>query len=85
MPIKRALPKQAAGFIETMDSLPVPKLPDGPEWIYEIKLDGYRLEVVRRAHNYLYSRRENVLNQRFLTLRRPCRIFRMTRSSMESW
>jgi hypothetical protein len=30
------LPKQAARFIETMDCLPVSKLPDGPEWIYEI-------------------------------------------------
>jgi DNA ligase D-like protein (predicted ligase) len=66
MPNKGALPKQAAGFIETMDCLPVSKLPDGPEWTYEIKLDGYRLEVVRETRmTTLYSRRENVLNQRF--------------------
>jgi DNA ligase D-like protein (predicted ligase) len=66
MPGKRALPKQAASFIETMDCLPVSKLPDGPEWTYEIKLDGYRLEVVRTGRmTTLYSRRENVLNQRF--------------------
>jgi bifunctional non-homologous end joining protein LigD len=66
MPSKRALPKQAASFIETMDCLPVSKLPDGPEWTYEIKLDGYRLEVVRNGRKTtLYSRRENVLNQRF--------------------
>jgi hypothetical protein len=30
------LPRQAAGFIETMDCLPVSKLPDGPEWTYEV-------------------------------------------------
>jgi ATP-dependent DNA ligase len=30
-------------FIETMDCLPVSKLPEGPKWTYEIKLDGYRL------------------------------------------
>jgi hypothetical protein len=36
MPNKRALPKQAASFIETMDCLPVSKLPDGLEWAYEI-------------------------------------------------
>ena len=49
-----------------MDCLPVSKLPDGPEWTYEIKLDGYRLEVVRNGRKTtLYSRRENVLNQRF--------------------
>jgi hypothetical protein len=66
MPNKRALPEQAASFIETMDCLPVSKLPDGPEWTYEIKLYGYRLEVVRKSRvTTLYSRRENVLNQRF--------------------
>jgi DNA ligase D-like protein (predicted ligase) len=64
-PQKRALPKQV-GFIETMDCLPVPKIPEGPEWTYEIKLDGYRLEVVRRAgKTTLYSRRQTVLNQKF--------------------
>jgi hypothetical protein len=26
-------------FIEPMECLSVPKLPDGPEWVYEIKLD----------------------------------------------
>jgi DNA ligase D-like protein (predicted ligase) len=66
MPKKLALPEQAAGFIETMDCLPVSNLPDGPEWTYEIKLDGYRLEVVRKGRTTtLYSRRENVLNQKF--------------------
>lgn len=49
-----------------MDCLPVSKLPEGPGWTYEIKLDGYRLEVVRRGHETtLYSRRQNVFNQRF--------------------
>ncbi len=49
-----------------MDCLPVSRLPEGPEWIYEIKLDGYRLEVVRSAgRTTLYSWRENVLNQKF--------------------
>jgi bifunctional non-homologous end joining protein LigD len=49
-----------------MDCLPVPKLPAGPHWTYEIKLDGYRLEVVRSGgKTTLYSRRQNVLTQRF--------------------
>jgi bifunctional non-homologous end joining protein LigD len=61
-----ALPKQAAGFIETMDCLPVSKLPEGPKWTYEIKLDGYRLEVVRHGREItLYTRRQNVFNQKF--------------------
>jgi len=30
-----------------MDCLPVSRLQEGPDWTYEIKLDGYRLEAVR--------------------------------------
>ena len=43
---KNAMPKKVPavsrkiGFIETMDCLPVSKLPEGAEWTYEIKLDG---------------------------------------------
>ena len=43
---KNAVPKKVPavsrkiGFIETMDCLPVSKLPEGAEWTYEIKLDG---------------------------------------------
>lgn len=37
-----------AGFIESMERLPVSKVPD---WTYEIKLNGYRLEVVRRVRH----------------------------------
>jgi DNA ligase D-like protein (predicted ligase) len=66
MPKKQALAKQVAGFIATMDCLPVSRLPEGPEWSYEIKLDGYRLEAVRSAgRTTLYSRRRNVLNHKF--------------------
>lgn len=38
--------KIGVGFIETMDCLPVSKLPEGAEWTYELKLDGYRLERI---------------------------------------
>ena len=63
---KSAPSKEAVRFIETMDCLPVSKLPEGPKWTYEIKLDGYRLEVVRRGRETtLYSRRQNVFNQKF--------------------
>jgi hypothetical protein len=34
--------RTGAVFIEPMECLAVAKLPDGPEWVYEIKLDGYR-------------------------------------------
>jgi DNA ligase D-like protein (predicted ligase) len=49
-----------------MECLPVAKLPEGSEWSYEIKLDGYRLEAVKRvAEPLLFSRRGNLLNRRF--------------------
>jgi DNA ligase D-like protein (predicted ligase) len=49
-----------------MECLPVTKIPEGPEWTYEIKLDGYRLEAVKNAGKVtLYSRRRNVLNEKF--------------------
>lgn len=57
---------RTAGFIEAMECLPVSNVPEGPEWTYELKLDGYRMEVVRSGtETTLYSRRENVLNTKF--------------------
>ncbi len=57
---------RSASFIEAMECLPVPQVPEGPEWTYELKLDGYRLEAVRTGgETTLYSRRQNVLNEKF--------------------
>ncbi len=36
----------AAGFIEPMQCLQVDRLPEGPDWIYEVKLDGYRAQAI---------------------------------------
>jgi DNA ligase D-like protein (predicted ligase) len=59
-------PASKAAFIESMECLPVTKLPDGPQWSYEIKLDGFRLEALKNAgETTLYSRRGNVLNSKF--------------------
>src|SRR5437899_10728385 len=55
-----SLPKRKADFIEPMDCAPVPKLADGPGWLYEIKLDGYRAVAVksgRGASLFLRSQR----------------------------
>jgi DNA ligase D-like protein (predicted ligase) len=58
--------KSSAGFIESMECLPVSKIPEGQQWTYEIKLDGYRLEVVKgKGKITLYSRRRNILNEKF--------------------
>lgn len=55
-----------ARFLESMECLPVAKLPQGLQWSYEIKLDGYRLEAVKKAgKTTLYSRRGNILNRKF--------------------
>jgi DNA ligase D-like protein (predicted ligase) len=66
MPKTKVATLHHAGFIESMECLPVSKVPEGPGWTYEVKLDGYRLEVVRDSgKTTLYSRRQNVLNERF--------------------
>jgi DNA ligase D-like protein (predicted ligase) len=63
MPKKSA---QTARFLECMECLPVPRVPEGPQWSFEFKLDGYRLEAVKSAGKItLYSRRRNVLNTKF--------------------
>jgi bifunctional non-homologous end joining protein LigD len=59
-------PTSKATFIESMECLPVKEIPQGPGWTYEIKLDGYRLEAVKHKGKVtVYSRRRNVLNQKF--------------------
>src|ERR1700726_2447198 len=60
------LPRCTAVFIEPMECLAVPKLPEGEQWAYEIKLDGYRAVAVKQDSNVaLYSRRKKVLNKQF--------------------
>jgi bifunctional non-homologous end joining protein LigD len=64
--VKKAASKMAASFIDTMDCLPVAAVPEGSEWTYELKLDGYRLEAVKtRGKVTVYSRRRNILNGKF--------------------
>jgi bifunctional non-homologous end joining protein LigD len=66
MATKRAATAKTAQFMETMDCLPVSIVPEGPEWTYELKLDGYRLEAVKtRGKVTVYSRRRNILNRKF--------------------
>lgn len=63
---KAAKPAKRATFIESMECLPIAKLPEGPLWTYEIKLDGFRLEAVKNVGKVtVYSRRRNLLNNKF--------------------
>jgi ATP-dependent DNA ligase len=60
-----------AKFIEPMLCLAADKLPEGPAWQYEIKLDGYRAIRVRtKAGVELWSRNKRDFSRRFSTIAR---------------
>ncbi len=60
------LPKSAMNFIEPMQCKLVAELPEGEDWQYELKLDGYRAQAMKKGGAVrLLSRRNNLLNARF--------------------
>jgi hypothetical protein len=63
----RTFPRREATFIEPMECLATAKLPDRPQWVYEIKLDGYRALAVKNNNGVtLFSSRNKSLNKKFL-------------------
>ena len=53
-------------FVEPMECLIMSKLPEGPEWSYEIKLDGYRAQALcDGGKTQLLSRNGKDLGKRF--------------------
>ena len=70
----RSLPKTKAAFIEPMECLSVSNLPEGSQWVWEIKLDGYRAVAVKSGDAVtLYSRNRKILNKRFPYIVQPLR------------
>jgi ATP-dependent DNA ligase len=62
----RSLPNAKAAFVEPMDCLPLSRLPDGSEWLWELQLDGYRAIGVKSYEKvYLYSRNGKSFDKRF--------------------
>jgi bifunctional non-homologous end joining protein LigD len=58
--------KTTACFIPPMLLLRRERLPEGPEWLYELKLDGYRaLAIKTEGQVHLRSRNDNDFNARY--------------------
>ncbi|MGZ9242504.1 MAG: hypothetical protein ACXW6K_18665 [Candidatus Binatia bacterium] len=62
-------------FIEPMYAVGVQSLPEGPEWLYEIKLDGYRCIDGRLPSGVtLWSRRGKALTTQFPAIAKACEL-----------
>ena len=63
------LPRSAMKFIAPMQCELVARLPEGEDWRYELKLDGYRAETIKDAGTVtLLSRNNNSLNTKFASV-----------------
>ena len=53
-------------FIPPMECLPVARLPGGPGWVYELKLDGFRAQGIRDERGvHLLSRNAKDFSKKF--------------------
>ena len=56
-----------------MYALPVQKIPEDREWLYEVKFDGYRCLAGRdKSEVTLWSRRGNLFTAQFPHIARGC-------------
>src|SRR5262249_33161009 len=60
------LPRERPHFLEPMKALLVDELPEGPEWLYELKFDGFRALAIKDGRTIsLLSRHAKPLTQRY--------------------
>jgi len=61
-----SLPSREAAFIVPMECLAVPQLPDGSNWVYEIKLDGFRAVAINSKGKLgLFSKNQKSFNRKY--------------------
>src|SRR5918995_425750 len=71
--IKSATRAGTVQFVEPMNSQLVQQLPDGKDWLYEVKFDRYRCLVGKdTAGVTLWSRRGNDLTAQFPNIAKAC-------------
>jgi ATP-dependent DNA ligase len=58
-----ALPKAEIQFIEPMYARLVNELPEGKEWLYEVKFDGYRCLAGKDSTGVALGRGEETFSQ----------------------
>jgi len=62
----RELPEASPHFVEPMKALLVKKLPQGPDWSFEIKFDGVRALAIKRDRQVAFrSRSDNDLRSKY--------------------
>ena len=60
-------------FIEPMYALAAQKIPEGKEWLYEVKFDGYRCLAGKSQNGVtLWSRRGNLFTTQFPRIAYAC-------------
>jgi bifunctional non-homologous end joining protein LigD len=60
------LPRKQAAFLEPMQCKPVAALPEGKPWLFEVKLDGFRVLAIKQGGEVsLISRHGNSLTRKF--------------------
>ena len=62
----QSLPRAKVEFIEPMLAKLSNSIPRGPNWLYELKFDGYRVLAIKHGRRVtLFSRRGNGLNSQY--------------------